>query len=155
MSHGDVELVRALVTGAEVDWAAVVRDDDRWRALAQQADALFDESFECALVGVTETRRRGLDGLRQIWLDWVEPWTSYRASEDEVIDVGDGRVLWLGHDFGGRPDGREVELHSSAIWTVSDGRVVEAVFYASRNEAFAAAGLPRREPGERAPKPAS
>jgi ketosteroid isomerase-like protein len=150
-----VDLVRALVSNAEVDWAAVVRDDELWNATAQGASALFDDSVSCALVGVTETRLRGLEGLRRIWLDWVEPWSTYRTSEDEIVDVGDGRVLYLGRDFGGGPDGREVELLSSAIWTVNDGRVTEVVFYASRDDAFAAARLPRGSTGARGPKPAA
>jgi ketosteroid isomerase-like protein len=139
VSQQDVELVRSLVVPAEVDWAEIMRDEEMSSALDEQTRDSFDPSFECALVGVTEIRRPGFDGLRKIWLDWLEPWTTYRAEEDEIVDLGGGRVLWLGRDYGGKPDGREVELISSAIWTVTDGRVAEIVFYATRDDALAAA----------------
>jgi ketosteroid isomerase-like protein len=49
-------------------------------------------------------------------------------------------VLYLGRDFGGRRDGlREIELLSSAIWTVREGKVIRIVFYASRDAALEAA----------------
>jgi hypothetical protein len=82
-------------------------------------------------------------------------WPGPRSTGPPSFATRLGRALWLGRDFGGRPDGREVELHSSAIWTIRDGRVVEAVFYANRDDAFEAAGLSRIEAGERAPRPAS
>jgi ketosteroid isomerase-like protein len=142
VSQEDVDLVRRLVAPAEIDWAAIVRSEELYAPLESQVQDLFDPDFECALVGVTEKRRRGFEGLREIWLDWLEPWASYRAEEERVIDLEDGRVLWLGHDYGGRRDGLgELELLSSSIWTIREGKVAAIVFYATRDDAFAAAGL--------------
>jgi hypothetical protein len=45
----------------------VVRDPGAWDGLDRGAAHLFGDSFECTLVGVTETRRRGLVGLPAIW----------------------------------------------------------------------------------------
>lgn len=143
MSQTDVDLVRRLNLTPGVDWAEVVRDEERIAALQEQARPYFDDSFECGLVGVSEMWRPGLEGLRRIWLDWLEPWATYRTEEEETRDLGDGRVLYLGRDFGGRRDGLgEVELLSSAIWTVRDGKVTRIVFYATRDAALEAAGAP-------------
>lgn len=140
MSQEDVDLVRRLNLTPGMDWAEIVRDDQRIAALQEGARPYFDDSFECALVGVTEMWRPGLDGLRRIWLDWLEPWATYRTEEEETRDLGDGRVLYLGRDFGGRRDGLgEIELLSSAIWTVRDGKITQIVFYATRNAALEAA----------------
>lgn len=140
MSQQDVDLVRLLNLPPGVDWAATARDDELNGAIQQQVRSYFDPEFECALVGVTEMWRSGLDGLRRVWLDWLEPWASYRTEEEETRDLGDGRVLYLGRDFGGRRDGLgEVELLSSAIWTIRDGKVTQIVFYASRDAALEAA----------------
>jgi ketosteroid isomerase-like protein len=141
VSQQDVELVRSLVAPAEVDLAGVMRNDEIAAALEEQTRGSFEPDFECTLATVTEKRRRGFEGLREIWLDWMEPWATYRAEEEEIVDLGEGRVLWLGHDYGGRSDGREVELLSSAIWTIKRGKVAEIVFYAKRGDALAAAGL--------------
>lgn len=135
-----MDLVRRLNLAPGIDWAAIVRDDERNAALQEQVRPYFSESFECGLVGVTEMWRPGLDGLRKIWLDWLEPWATYRTVEEETRDLGDGRVLYLGRDFGGRRDGLgEIELLSSAIWTVREGKITEIVFYASRGAALEAA----------------
>jgi hypothetical protein len=142
MSREDVELIRALVPDVSVDWAATVRDDELWRRLEEVSRTLFKTSFRCGLIGVTETWDSGISGLRKVWLEWLEPWASYRVQEEDIIDLDDGRVVWLGRDFGGRPDGREeTVLISSAIWTVEDGKVSEAVFYAEREQCLRAAGL--------------
>jgi ketosteroid isomerase-like protein len=141
MSKEDVDLVRRLNLTPGMDWAAIVRNDEQIAALQERARPYFDESFECALVGVTEMWRPGLDGLRRVWLDWLEPWTTYRTEEEETHDLGDGRVLYLGRDFGGRRDGLgEIVLLSSAIWTVRAGKVTRIVFYATRDAALEAAG---------------
>ena len=142
MAQQDVDLVRTLVPPPEVDLAALMRDDDSVKAVAEASAGFYDQSFRCAMKTVTETWRDGFDGLRQIWLEWLEPWATYRAVEEDVVDLGGGRVLWMGRDIGTREEsGDEVVLISSAIWTVQDGRVTEAVFYASRAEALAVAGL--------------
>ncbi len=142
MSREDVELVRALVPDARVDWAATVRDDELWQGLEEPSRTLFTSSFRCGLIGVTESWASGFDGLRAVWLEWLEPWASYRVQEEEIIDLDDGRVAWLGRDFGGRRDGRgEITLISSAIWTVEDGKISEAAFYAEREQCLRAAGL--------------
>jgi hypothetical protein len=141
VSQEDVELVRSLVAPAEIDWAAIVRSEELYRPLEEQVSEFFEPSFECALVGLTEKRLRGFAGMREIWQDWLEPWATYRTEEERIVDLGGGRVLWLGHDYGGRRDGMgEVILLSSAIWAVRDGRVAEVIFYANRNDALAAAG---------------
>src|SRR5689334_24755258 len=43
----------------------------------------------------------GLEGLRAAWLDWLEPWESYRVEVEDVIDAGDDAVV-LVRDFGRR-----------------------------------------------------
>src|SRR5689334_12972248 len=85
VSREDVELVRRLVAPAEVDLVPVMRDDEIADAVEKEVAGLFAAEFECALVGVGEKRRRGFEGLREIWLDWLEPWATYRAEEERVV----------------------------------------------------------------------
>jgi ketosteroid isomerase-like protein len=103
---------------------------------------VFAPEFRAGLAGVTETWLPGFEGLRKLWLEWLEPWDTYRAREERIEDLGDGRVLWLGQDTGTRVDGTgDVVMASSAIWTVRDGKVTEAVFYADRVRSLRDAGL--------------
>lgn len=137
MSQADVDLVRALVPSPEVDWAAVIHDEAMSRQLRAATTDLFDPGFRCCMSSVTDTWREGMAGLWAIWEEWLEPWSSYHIYEEEIRDLGDGRVLWMGRDVGGRPDDTgDVTLLSSAIWTVSSGKVSEVVFYASRERAL-------------------
>jgi hypothetical protein len=84
----------------------------------------------------------GAEGFRQLWLDWLESWTSYHTAVDEAIDAGD-RVVLFAHDTGWRQDTEaEVELFAASIWDVRDAKIVGVQFFGSRDEALEAAGLP-------------
>jgi ketosteroid isomerase-like protein len=104
---------------------------------------LFDPSFQSAIrfPGAAPTFYPRLDGLRACWLDWLEPWATYRTEIEELIDAGD-QVLVIGRDYGRRELGApEVRLTFAASWTIRDGRIVRAEFYPDRAEAFDAVGL--------------
>lgn len=141
-----MELVRRVQPGTDVDLVRVFRDDDAAAELIEALRPLFHPDFECARVLPTYGPQiyNGLDGLRAGWLDWLEPWATYRAEIADCIDAGD-RVLVLVHDFGTRDaGGREVPLSGAAVWTVRDGKIARAAFYIDRSEAFDAVGLPNR-----------
>ena len=142
MSKENVELVTNLQPAADVDIAELFRNDDIWSALADAIAPFFRPDFESVAPGVPGTERVhvGLDGLRAAWLEWIEPWLTYRTEIEQVIDAGD-RVLLLTHDYGRREGvAQEVKVDGSAVWTVGNGKIVRACFYTARSEAFAAAG---------------
>jgi ketosteroid isomerase-like protein len=142
LSAENVELVRSLQPAPEVDLVAFFADDDAAGALAEAAARFFDPSFACTmqLPGSPATTYVGLDGFRATWRDWLAPWASYRTEIEELIDVGD-RVVVLARDYGRREAGApEVEQRNAAVWTVRDGRIVRAEFYANRAEGLASVG---------------
>jgi ketosteroid isomerase-like protein len=141
MSQRNVDLVNALIPQG-TDIAPLFRDD---RAFAQVREALapvITEDFENLVFLPGQTRTdRGADGLRTNWLDWLEPWASYRVSVEEVIDLG-GRVLVLSRHSGRRNDTEaEVEMVAAAILTFRDGRVARWEDYADRAAGLEAAGV--------------
>jgi ketosteroid isomerase-like protein len=140
VSEANVELVTAAQPGPEVDLVAMFRDERAAGvALAAIAPHLADDFEAVGHGGVTVLPRPGVEGLRAVWLDWLSPWESYRTETEEVVDLGD-RVLVLVHDFGRRAGiDEEVPLSAAAIWTLRDGRITRADFYADRDEALAAA----------------
>ncbi len=108
----------------------------------EAATPYFHPDFECAhrLLG-SERTYSGMAGLRASWLDWLAPWATYRAEIEEAIDCGD-RVLILVHDFGRREGSTaEVKSNNAAIWTIRDGKVARAEFYADRDWARKDVGL--------------
>jgi ketosteroid isomerase-like protein len=72
----------------------------------------------------------------------MEPWETYRNETEDVIDAGDEMVVVLGRAFA-RRSGSEAEVNNlgAAVWTLADGRVIRAAFYADPEEALTAAGL--------------
>lgn len=143
MSQENVELVRKLQPAPDVDMAELFRNDDMWSALADAVAPFFHPDVESVAPGVpgTEKVHVGLDGLRAAWLEWVEPWLTYRTEIKQALDAGD-RVMLLTHDDG-RCEGvvQEVKVDGSAVWTISDGKIARADFFPNRSEAFKAAGL--------------
>ncbi len=84
---------------------------------------------------------RGFDGLRSAWIDWLEPWESYRSEVEEIVDLGD-RVAVLVHDFGRRKGmEREVETHAVAMYAFRGDKISRIEFHFDREEGITAVGL--------------
>src|SRR2546421_6865968 len=145
MSQENVDLVRGLQPSADTDLVATARDDATAAALMETLSPFFYDDVE--IVGPTfvpggeGVRFVGLEGLRALWLDWLEPWESYRVEVEDVIDAGDDAVV-LVRDFGRRAGmTAEVSVVGGAVWTLRDGRVARVAFYLNRTEALKAVGL--------------
>ena len=143
MSQENVEIVRLLQPGADVDLVALFRDDDAAGDLAKMFAGFFHPDCECVLhyPGTEPVIYRGLEGTRTVWRDWLAPWASYRSNIEDLIDAGD-RVVVLVRDYGRREPGvPEVAMIAAAVWTVRERKIARADFYTSRVEALEAVGL--------------
>jgi ketosteroid isomerase-like protein len=144
MSRENVEVVKGLQPGPDVDVAALFRDDSLARAAIEAVGPAFTDDLEClsAVPGQQGRRYRGLEGLRNLWLDWLEPWESYRTETEELIDAGHQVVVFV-RDYGRRRGmTAEVPVIGAAVWTVREGKVARIAFYPDRTAALEAAGLP-------------
>jgi ketosteroid isomerase-like protein len=143
MSEENVELVRGLQPAADVDLTELFNREDEAAAetFSNELAPLFTDDFVAIFHAMSSEPRAGLLGLRELWLDWLEPWESYRVEFERISDAGE-RVLLFSRDFGRRPGtAGEVELKASAVWTVRDGKVSRAEFFTERADALRAAGL--------------
>jgi SnoaL-like domain len=144
MSQENVELVRGLQPAPDVDVAALFRDRAAWAALMETVAPLMHEDFKAGVRTGFDAEPQfvsGPDGLRSVWLDWLEPWESYRTEITDVIEVDDERVLVLSRDYGrSAGSNSEVRLFGSGLWTVLDGKVAAAEFM-TRDDALKAVGL--------------
>jgi ketosteroid isomerase-like protein len=148
MSQDNVELLMGLFAGPEVDIVQIFRNEELWAATAQGFAVHLHPNFEVVVRGGPEGDQTfaGQDGFKAFWLDWLAPYDTYRQKIDEAIDLGEP-VLLLIRDFG-RLEGslEEVQGNHGAIWTVRDGKITRAEFYADDYEALKAAGLADRRP---------
>jgi ketosteroid isomerase-like protein len=145
VSQENVELVlRSIQPGPDVDFVSLFRDDSIWAATVATTDAWLSPDCKFVIRGLPGGERTyvGIDGLRAGWLDWLAPWVMYRAEVVKAVDLGE-RVLLLYHSFG-RLAGSAVDVEGelASVWTVRDGKVPYAEFYATTHaEALQAVGL--------------
>jgi SnoaL-like protein len=142
MPRENLELVKALIPEPDTDIVPLFRDEAGFARLREALSPLLTDDFQSVVVFPGQTRTyAGLEGLRKNWLDWLEPWATYRSSFDELIDVGE-RVVALVRNHGRRHDMEiEVELIGAVIWTIRGGKVARWEDYAVRADALEAAGL--------------
>jgi ketosteroid isomerase-like protein len=143
MSAENVEIVRALIPPPEIDVGALIRDDVLFEGTVTALADVIDPDVEAVAAWQGGSRRTyvGIDGFRQLWLDWLEPWTTYRTEVERLVDAHD-QVVALIHDRAGRPDSdAEFDLRSGSVWDLRDGRVVRVEFFRNQTEALEAAGL--------------
>jgi ketosteroid isomerase-like protein len=85
---------------------------------------------------------RARDQAREAFELFLEPWDSLRWEPEELIELGDDRVLTVSRlQMRGRGSGVEVNAGGASIWTIRDGRAAAITLYQSKAEAVEAAGL--------------
>jgi ketosteroid isomerase-like protein len=144
LPQSNAERLEALMPGPDTDMATLIRDDTLFASLAET----FEDLFHPDVVSVPAWRGSGLtylgiDGFREMWLDWLEPWASYHVQVDEMFDVGDSVVVLVRDRARRHGMDVEVELVSGSLWTFGEGKIVRVEFYANREELREAVGLER------------
>jgi ketosteroid isomerase-like protein len=95
------------------------------------------------LVEGPESVYRGHDGVRQLWQDYRTQLAYFEIEAQELRDVGDDRVVFLGRfRWRGLASGIESESPVGMVITVRDGKIVQSIDYLSYEEALKAVGLP-------------
>jgi ketosteroid isomerase-like protein len=142
MSQANVELVLGFQPEPDMDLVEHFRDDDSWAEFSAALAPAFAPDFESAnaLLGIEKTYT-GMDGFRNLWLDWLAPWATHRVELEEAIDLGD-RVLVLAEALATiEGSTAHVKRSTGALWTVRNGKVARVEFYPDRDEALKAVGL--------------
>jgi len=110
-------------------WLATIDPAIEWQALA------IDRVAEGA-----EGVYRGHEGMRRLWQFLRE--FNVEAEAQELRDVGDDRVVWLGRfRIRGPSSGIVFEAPVGYVITVRNGKAVRIIDYLSHEEALKAVGL--------------
>jgi ketosteroid isomerase-like protein len=140
MSAENVELVRAAMFPDRLDLVALFVGGDLEGAIDLSAFADDTEIVFASRSG-PPVEYRGMDGLREGWLDWLAPWSRYDLEVEDLIDAGDKVVAYALLSGETRHGGVEIEQKAAAVATVADGMIVRVEFHLDRREALQAAGI--------------
>jgi ketosteroid isomerase-like protein len=127
---------------AQLGWESLNRDD------VEAALALYHPDIELIVpeefVGLgLEPVYRGFEQRKSFEQRWIADWGKLRYEFEEVIDLGDGRVLMLGRvRTSGVTSGAAVDREFAEIFTFSAGRVIREQPFLDHADALEAAGLP-------------
>jgi ketosteroid isomerase-like protein len=130
VSQENVEIMRT------ADEAIARRDRETLNAILRERLAP-DFEFEAALTGATY---RGLDGFWEL-LDDIEDTVGYRPEVQEAIDLGDHVLVVLRMSGRGSRSGVSVAQQGAVLVTFDGSTLVSGRSFASKAEAFEAAGL--------------
>ena len=135
MADEDVDTIRRLYEA----WQA-----DEYETVFQTYDEAIhiNPDPEASWVGIGETYD-GHEGIRRYMSAMYEAFEDYRPEVEDIVDVGEGRVLTLAIEHGrGRGSGAEVTSQRTAhLWTLRDGKAVQLDLFLDRGRAYAALGM--------------
>jgi ketosteroid isomerase-like protein len=106
--------------------------------------AAFDPDVELvpARAVLEGSEYRGHEGFQRFVADMDEDWDTFHPELDEVRELGDGRVLVLGHlQARGKASGMEVDSAAAWLCDVREGRITRVRFYTDEQAALEAADI--------------
>jgi ketosteroid isomerase-like protein len=134
MSKENVEIVRRLYE------ATAQRD-------GATAFSLYhpEVEYDVSRVGIGNFTTKGTwyghAGIRRLLDEWNEAWEAVEYELTELIDAGDKVISVVDARGRGRGSGLEVELRGMPVFTLHEGKVIQVVWFPTREEALKAAGL--------------
>jgi ketosteroid isomerase-like protein len=88
----------------------------------------------------------GHQGIRRFWDAFTEPWEEIELRPIEAVALDTDRVLTNTHFRGvGRASQIPTEMNVVQLWTVTGRKIRRFQSFATRREAFEAAGLPEQD----------
>jgi ketosteroid isomerase-like protein len=132
MSEENVEVVRQVYA--------------RWKRGDFHTKEFFDPGVEHSRVGEDvpgiQGNWRGYAGFAAAMVAYLDALADLRIDAEEVIDLGDDRVLVLSrHRAEGKTSGLPFDHELGDLFTFRDGRIVRFASYWDRADALEAAGL--------------
>jgi ketosteroid isomerase-like protein len=95
---------------------------------------------------VEERPKFGRDAVRASLERWEGEWDDYQAIPEELVDLGDGRVLATVRFVGrGRGSGIPIDGCLHGIYTIRDGMIVQMDEFTERSDAVEAVSRARAE----------
>jgi ketosteroid isomerase-like protein len=132
MSQENVEIVReslSAYTDRGLDALAEFWDADiSWQAIEGAPDDVGE--------------MHGPEAVRRYLEDWIDMFDDVTNVPEEVLDLGDDRVIAVQHATGrAKASGVQTDIRYAVVYTLRDGKIVRGREYIDRNRALEAVGL--------------
>ena len=79
---------------------------------------------------------RGVEGLGDLFRQWLSAWDDCRIEAEEFHDCGDQVVVFVRIHGRGSGSSVEVEMTNAHLWTMRDGRAAAIRAYSDRERAL-------------------
>ena len=100
------------------------------------------DDFECVMITPFRSDAyRGAEGFSAAWRDWLQPYSSFTAQIEDIVERDDLVVFLARQRAVTRHDGVEIENPSASLWRFRDGKLARVEFYLDRAHGLRAAGL--------------
>ncbi len=139
MSQENVEIARAALNAfAQLDEGLI--DPQRMEEFTSPDAITTFSGFE-GFLG-KQTTLRGGDEFLKLRAAWMEPYDEFSYEPVRIIDAGGNRVVVTLYQRG-KPHGSDswVEMEYGMVYTVEEGLITRADFYATPDQTLEAAGL--------------
>ena len=88
----------------------------------------------------------GIEAVRRYVEDWFDTFDDFRSEPEELVDVGDDRVVAVMHITGrAKSSGVATDMRYANVSTIRDGKIVRGREYATKAGALKAVGLASRQ----------
>lgn len=142
MSQQNVEIVRRMIEGFR---AFQNGDANAMTAVLAVLDP--DIEWHGTVGGLDEGQvARGYEEVARAFAESFEAWEQLVLETERYIDAGNDVVVFWHEVARSRHSEQQMETNTAVIYTVRDGRVVEARGYMDRAEALEAVGLREQPP---------
>jgi ketosteroid isomerase-like protein len=103
----------------------------------------FDDDIEFVpLRSVIEGPYHGHAGIRKWWADTAESWQMFNVEVETVHDLGEGKLVAVGVIHAqGKGGGVRLDIPTSWLMELRNGRGLKAEFFFDQHGAFEAAGV--------------
>ena len=129
MADEEVEVVRGM-------WKGFLNND------FERALAAFDPEVEWDGTNLPDGKvARGLDAVMEHVTGWAAMWETWEVELEDMIDVGDGRVIAFIRERGRSKAGIEINERHSELYLVRDGKIVYRKGFSDADEALTETGL--------------
>ena len=134
MSEKNIDVVRTL-------YDAAARRDDATPFEVYAEDIVFDISNSRRVLLAMKPVYHGHDGVRQYWRETTSAFGEIDFEVEELIDAGDRVLAVIREREIGRTSRAPVETTHLAVFTLSDGKIIQMQVFDDRQQALEAAGL--------------